>query len=97
MTWALTHNILDDYLLDDPQFAIESMLWACKTNGAAVSEEEIRILMAIATKHFKIYTQMYSMKKCVVCSDPAHMQIKDSNDYYCKSCAQDCFRPWTFW
>lgn len=34
---------------------------------------------------------MYSMKKCVVCSDPAHMQIKDSNDYYCKSCAQDCF------
>ena len=34
---------------------------------------------------------MYTMKKCVVCSAPAHLQIKHSMDYYCKTCAQDCF------
>jgi hypothetical protein len=31
------------------------------------------------------------MKLCVVCNEPAHLQIKDSIDYYCKKCGQDCF------
>ena len=30
-------------------------------------------------------------KKCIVCEEPAEFSIKDTNNYYCKSCAEENF------
>jgi hypothetical protein len=30
-------------------------------------------------------------KKCIICSEKASFRIKDSNEYYCKDCAQQQF------
>ena len=52
ITWAIMNGHLSDYKLDNPTFAIESMLWSCKHNGAAVSNEEVLTLIQLASKHF---------------------------------------------
>ncbi len=52
VTWATINGMLTQYEFDDPKFALTSMLWACKSNGAAVSEQEIESLIDIASKHF---------------------------------------------
>lgn len=52
VTWATMNGMLTQYEFDDPKFALTSMLWACKSNGAAVSEQEIESLIDIASKHF---------------------------------------------
>lgn len=31
------------------------------------------------------------MKRCVICGEPAKYSIKDTNDYYCKDCADENF------
>lgn len=52
ITWATMNGMLTQYEFDDPNFALASMLWACKSNGAAVSAQEIESLIDIASKHF---------------------------------------------
>lgn len=31
------------------------------------------------------------MKKCIICEDPAELEIKGTGDSYCKPCAQENF------
>ncbi|MFA6888978.1 MAG: hypothetical protein WC254_05790 [Candidatus Woesearchaeota archaeon] len=31
------------------------------------------------------------MKKCLICEEKASFAIKDSQDYYCKECAEEQF------
>ncbi|MFH1132958.1 MAG: hypothetical protein V1735_00550 [Nanoarchaeota archaeon] len=30
-------------------------------------------------------------KKCIICGEAATLMVKDSSDYYCVGCADDCF------
>jgi hypothetical protein len=30
-------------------------------------------------------------KKCIICGDEAKFQVKDTNNYYCDSCAETLF------
>jgi arabinogalactan endo-1,4-beta-galactosidase len=35
-------------------------------------------------------------KKCIICSKEAEFGIKDSNEYYCKSCAIEHFKDLSY-
>lgn len=54
---------------------------------------DVRILVDKLQKTLKTkkHNHITMPKKCLICEDSAEFAIKNSNDYYCKECAEEQF------